>query len=70
MIDLRKNTMTLGAGEKPIEKWVVWFYTMKGYHTTLEEALIAADETDMPPEMIRPVPVALTIDGTWEPAHR
>lgn len=64
------GTLDQGNGEKPIVKWAVWFWTMKGYHPTLQDALKAAAEIEMPPEMIRPVPVAITEDTSWEPVQK
>ncbi len=56
MINLEAGTVD---GE-PITSWVVWFRTYKGLHRTLEEALVACMSTEMPPDLIKAVPVALT----------
>jgi hypothetical protein len=70
MIYLDRSIMELGGGEVRIVRWAVWFLTMRGYHPTLAEALKHAEETDMPPELIRPVPVAIGENGAWEPVHK
>lgn len=70
MIYMDKQTMQLGGGESPIVRWEVWFLTMRGYHPTIEEALKNAEETEMPVELIRPVPVAIASNGAWEPVHK
>lgn len=64
------GSMQLGGGEIPIVRWEVWWVTMRGHHKTLAEALVHAEETEMPPEMIRPVPVAIGPNDEWEPLYR
>ncbi len=64
MIDKAKNELN----GKPIAQWVVWFRTYQGLFKTQMAAAISADATDLPPEMIRPIPVALTEDGEYEEA--
>jgi hypothetical protein len=69
MIELEKSI----SGELngfPIDHWEVWFLTMKGYHKTLADALKHAEEIEMPPELIRPVPVAISVNNEWEPVHK
>lgn len=53
-----------------IEKWVVWFRTMEGLFTTLEEAVASCVKMEAPLEMIRPVTVAIDKHGHYEECHR
>lgn len=53
----------------PILRWEVWFQTIMGLHKTLPDALIHASNHDMPPEIIRPVTVAVA-DGMYEAVHK
>lgn len=52
-----------------IQRWEVWFLTMRGYHTNLQSALKDAEEIDMPSELIRPVTVAIS-KTMYEPVHK
>lgn len=51
---------------KPIKVFSVYFRTIRGLHTTLDEALEEAEKVAFPPEMIRPIPVAIDVDGHFE----
>lgn len=61
---IRLEDQTLNG--KPIKLFTVYFRTIRGLHTTLDEALKEAEEVAFPPEMIRPMPVAIDIDGHFE----
>lgn len=62
MIDKAMNTLN----GKPIVQWVVWFRTFQGLFKTQADAAESAALTDLPPEMIKAVPVALDVDGNYE----
>lgn len=51
---------------KPIKEFAVFFRTIRGLHTTLAEALEEAEKISFPVEMIRPIPVAIDVDGHFE----
>lgn len=51
---------------RPIVLWTVWFRTYQGLFKTQAEAAASAEATDLPPEMIRPIPVALDEEGNYE----
>lgn len=62
MIDKRMNTLN----GQPITQWVVWFRTYEGLFKTPEEAAESASRTELPPELIKAVPVALDDNGNYE----
>lgn len=64
MIDKAKNTLN----GKPIQEWVVWFRTYQGLFRTQKAAADSAEATELPAEMIRPIPVAITENGDYEEA--
>ena len=64
------GTIRYGDIESPIKSWEVWFMTMRGYHKDLPSALKDAEETEMPPELIRPITVAVAENGLTEPVHK
>lgn len=66
MIDLKNNDLIRDGQVNKIVKWEVWWRTIRGLHTTLPEALRNAEETDMPPEMVRAVVVAIDEHGHYE----
>lgn len=71
MINFEHGTMRIDRDKySKIKAWVVWFRTMQGLFTTLEEAVENAKEIDMPLEMVRPVTVALADNGQYEEVHR
>lgn len=65
-----QGTVTMTGESSPVVRWEVWFRTLRGLHTTLAEALMNAAETDMPPELIRPVTVAIAENGHYEEVIR
>jgi hypothetical protein len=72
MIQLDKGplgTLFLGVSQKEIKSWEVWFRTMSGLHKTLPDALKAAENEEMPQELIRPVTVAVAGD-LYEEVHK
>ncbi len=64
------GTIEMDGKTHPIKAWEVWFMTMRGLHTTLPDALLHASATDMPPELIRPVTVAVAEGGVYEAVHK
>lgn len=66
MIDMAKQTVQ-GV---PIVRWECWWRTIKGLHKTVEEAIQSAHETEMSPDMIRSVPVALGANGEYEERYQ
>ena len=63
MINLTKNLKDFSK----IMKWDVWFVTPFGLATSLDQAVARCIESDLDPEMcIKPVPVALAEDGSYE----
>lgn len=66
VIDLKAGTISQSGTVGNIVSWDVWWRTIRGLHTTLAEALTNAEETDMPPEMIRAVVVAVDEFGRFE----
>lgn len=62
MINMQTNELNC----KPIKLWTVWFRTINGLHTTIEEAQEQANAIGMPFELIRAVPVAIDHDGHYE----
>jgi len=61
-IDLAMGTVN----NKPIVRWEVWWRTVVGLHKKLDDALTAAILEEMPPMMIKAVPVAVADDGDYE----
>lgn len=59
------NMATKTIDEKPITGWTVWFRTLTGLHQTMDDALIAAAAEELPPHMIKAVPIALA-EGWYE----
>lgn len=64
MIDKANNKLD----GKEIVEWVVWFRTFEGLFRTQKEAADSAERTDLAPEMIRAIPVAIDIHGNYEEA--
>ena len=56
LIDLENQTLN----DEPIERWEVWFSTVKGTTRSLEEAVQVHKDCDFPPEIIKPVSVAIS----------
>lgn len=71
MISFEHGTMRLQTPKyEKIEKWEVWFRTMEGLFTTLNEAVESCKKLEQPFEMIQPVTVALDKHGHYEEVHR
>lgn len=62
MILLDHNTLD----GKPIVRWEVWWRSPDGLHKTLDEALMSAMAAEMPPQLLKSVPVAIAEDGSYE----
>lgn len=58
-ICLETGAMRINDIDDKIERWIVWFGTPTGMHTTLEEARETCKKLDFPMHLIRPIPVAL-----------
>ena len=61
---IRLENQTLNG--KAIKRFDVYFRTIRGLHTSIQEALQDAEEVGFPAEMIRAVPVAIDEDGHFE----
>ena len=71
MINFEFGTMRIDQDKySKIKEWAVWFRTMQGLFTTLEEAVENAKQIDMPLEMVRPVTVAIAENGQYEEVFR